>query len=232
MVAPLTWDVVYHMIKEHWMAKNPSTPSIFEPACETHNWMLRDNAPNDSSIYDSFHIVACDLYPERKSTCHEWFQVDLNQPFEDWGFRRKQFDYTVAVEAIEHLENIYNFMRGLVYYTKKEIIISTPDITAPASLENVLFGDGYFSWYHWNSFDQHGHINIAYKVFVERYMKDILSARLIEKTWNQPLEDHHYKNPNETALSHTVANKTFTRRQRYPGTYSHECVIWRFGCPK
>ena len=77
---------------------------------------------------EGFNVTACDLNPNNflpeDIYCKE-ANLNLAFPFED-----ASFDYVVAAEVIEHIENPWFFIRELYRVTKSDgiVVISTPNL--------------------------------------------------------------------------------------------------------
>lgn len=90
------------------------------------------------------NVEAMDMYPEnftvKNVKCHRG-NLSETLPFSD-----ESYDLVIAVEAIEHLENQYNFAAECARITKLHggVIITTPNITNFASRIRFLF-TGFYS---------------------------------------------------------------------------------------
>lgn len=88
-----------------------------------------------------YQVQACDYQAENfKCSDIPFTTVDLNEhlPFED-----DQFDCTISIEVIEHIENHFTFVREMIRVTKPGgyIIITTPNVLSLTSrLHFYLYG--------------------------------------------------------------------------------------------
>jgi len=125
-------------------------------------------------------IHPCDIL-DRPFMHPNFRQVDLN--LLPWPYQDKEFDYTVAIEIIEHLENPWAFMRECKRITSDIIIVTTPNILCPAS-RKLFEAKGYFHWFEPNRCLEYGHINPIPEWELE-YIFKCLDLRVEEKLYDE-----------------------------------------------
>ena len=87
-----------------------------------------------------------------------FFQADLNDNFS--ASRKEQFDFILAAEIIEHLENPRHFARQCFKALKPggKLIVSTPNVDTVASILRFL-REGCFEWFNEEHYRVDGHIS-------------------------------------------------------------------------
>jgi SAM-dependent methyltransferase len=112
-------------------------------------------------------VVAADLRPGALPRAIMTVGLDLNASL---PFRDSVFDAVVAVEGIEHLENLYLPVREFYRVLRPHgvLIVTTPNILSLRSrLKFLLFGT--FFWFDESGYRRGGHVN-AIPVYELRYI--------------------------------------------------------------
>ena len=106
-----------------------------------------------------FHLTCCDLTAENFNITGNttFIEADLNGAFETKI--EGTFDAVISLEVIEHLENPWQFLRGIMKLVQPggAVIISTPNIGSPRSILSFI-KNGAFKYFQKWDFTPGGHI--------------------------------------------------------------------------
>ena len=92
-----------------------------------------------SPSIDIYHGVDIDIKQELKTENIKYFNVNLESNFND-KFAEYEYDYVVALDVIEHLDNPTKFIDNLKQINTKKFIISTPNMFYWLYRIKFLFG--------------------------------------------------------------------------------------------
>jgi SAM-dependent methyltransferase len=103
--APGIWDVVKELLPK-------GKKKIVDLGCGSWKW-----------YFPEYEIHNCDILAQRKEN---FKQADLNK---DFPYENEEFDGIIAIEIVEHLENIWHFFRECHRILKKNgfIIFTVPN---------------------------------------------------------------------------------------------------------
>lgn len=147
--APGTMEVIMNLLQ-----KLPNHSSILDYGCGEHQ-----------SAYIKtlgFQVHSCDILPFKKPNYTQIDPRNHQLPFSD-----NAFDVSVISEVIEHVEDPWRLLRELIRVTRKQIIVSTPNVTSLKSKE--VFAHSNF--FHWFTPEAEYHITPVFFWQMERFCK-------------------------------------------------------------
>lgn len=132
-----------------------------------------------SQILDQlgYNVRACDIETHHfKPSKIKIDKIDLNKK---WLYSNKFFDYVLALELIEHLENPWNFIREAhrVLKPKGILILSSPNVESIRGRFNFLLGRT-FPFFTYRRFKEINHINPLFTWNLKRMIEN--KFKLIE----------------------------------------------------
>ena len=126
-----------------------------------------------SQILDKlgYDVRACDI--ETHHFKHSKIKIDTVDLNKKWRYSNKSFDYILALELIEHLENPWNFIREAhrVLKTKGILILSSPNVESIRGRFNFLLGRT-FPYFTYRRFKEINHINPLFTWNLKRMIEN------------------------------------------------------------
>jgi len=150
---------------------------LLDTGCGEHLWEASD-----------WNVSRCDSWQEyhnRNDGEDESIPSDVDpcDLGERWPYDDNQFDCVVAVEVIEHLENIYHFFREAMRVAKSCVIVSTPNTESRFS-KLLYYEYGYLWGFIPSEIKGSHHLNPVFE----------WQMRLVEKTSGWKLDRIAYAN--------------------------------------
>lgn len=143
-----------------------------------------------------FKTTSCDIGPESFHAAGDFIKIDLNGDFaRELSYR--EYDYIVALELIEHLENPLHFLRQLRQLSSPNtrIFISFPNIHMWQAVRSFVQDGTFVNWNVWQ-YRNTRHCTIMTDWLFEEHLRKTglradrkyYPARLdMPKTWKYPL---------------------------------------------
>jgi len=120
-----TSDQRWSWIWKHMLPPGKGKGTVLDAGCGEHVWSASDYA----------EVIRADnwqKYADRATRMpNNIFQQDLCE--EPWGIKDNSFDGVVAVDVIEHVENIWAFFRQAFRVSRRFVVIATPNVHSPLS---------------------------------------------------------------------------------------------------
>lgn len=143
-----------------------------------------------------FRTTSCDIGPEGYRAAGDFVKIDLNGDFaRELAYR--EYDYIVALELIEHLENPLHFLRQvrLLCSPETRIFISFPNIHMWQAVRSFVQDGTFVNWNIWQ-YRNTRHCTIMTDWLFEEHLRKtglradrkFYPARLdMPRTWKYPL---------------------------------------------
>lgn len=120
-----TSDKRWRWIWKHMLPPGKGKGRVLDAGCGEHVWSASDYA----------EVIRADnwqAYLDREAEMPSNI-LDLDLCREPWPIKERGFDGVVAVDVVEHLENIWCFFREAFRVSKRFVIIATPNVHSPLS---------------------------------------------------------------------------------------------------
>ena len=159
---------------------NGEKKHILDLACGTGAFTQR-------SLDNGFKTTSVDIYSDKLPIDTEYFMLDLNNNFSE-HLAHNKYDFIVALEIIEHLENPFHFLRQIkeIATPQTVIFISFPNIHLWQATRTFITEGTFVNWnvdQYWNT----KHQTILTDWLFEQHLKKT-GLKLVNKYFPSPVD--------------------------------------------
>lgn len=121
----MLWETIWSKVIP--AAKNPGTSKLLDIGCATHAWKTSDYVVERADINTNFKNYSVD----KTNIFHH---IDCDKT-DNWPIADKTYEFSTAIDLIEHVQNPWNLVRQLARISSRGVIITTPNTESKLSLD-------------------------------------------------------------------------------------------------